>query len=69
MDKQKTTPVIHDRPKMPRATWEALRSHIIRERKRKQDEEGKAVEYERLKKEREHKKKQEANNLEQTKVG
>ena len=67
MDKQKTAPVIHDRPKMPRATWEALRNHIIRERKRKQDEEGKAEEYERLKKEREHKKKQEANSLEETK--
>ena len=46
MDKQKTAPVIHDRPKMPRATWEALRNHIIRERKKKQDEEGKAEEYE-----------------------
>jgi len=67
MDKQKTAPVIHERPKMPRATWEALRNHIIRERKRKQDEEGKAEEYERLKKEREHKKKQEANSLEETK--
>jgi len=67
MDKQKTAPVIHERPKMPKATWEALRSHIIRERKKKQDEEGKAEEYERLKKEREHKKKQEATSLEKTK--
>ena len=67
MDKLKTAPVIHDRPKMPRATWEALRNHIIRERKKKQDEEGKAEEYERLKKERENKKKQEANSLEETK--
>lgn len=67
MDKQKTAPVIHERPKMPRATWEALRNHIIKERKRKQDEEGKAEEYERLKREREHKKKQEANSLEETK--
>ena len=67
MDKQKTTPVIHDRPKMPRATWEALRNHIIRERKKKHDEEDKAEEYERLKKERENKKKQEANTLEETK--
>jgi len=67
MDKQKTAPVIHERPKMPRATWEALRHHIIKQRKRKQDEEGKAEEYERLKRERENKKKQEANSLEETK--
>ena len=31
MDKPKSGPVIHERPKMPRATWEALRNHIIRE--------------------------------------
>ena len=67
LDKQKTAPVIHERPKMPRATWEALRHHIIKQRKRKQDEEGKAEEHERLKREREHKKKQEANSLEETK--
>jgi G protein pathway suppressor 2 len=67
LDKQKTAPVIHERPKMPRATWEALRHHIIKQRKRKQDEEGKAEEYERLKRERENKKKQEANSLEETK--
>jgi len=67
MDKQKTAPVIHERPKMPRATWDALRHHIIKQRKRKQDEEGKAEEYERLKRERENKKKQEANSLEETK--
>jgi hypothetical protein len=35
------------RPKMPRATWEALRNHIIKERKRKQEEEEKSEEYER----------------------
>ena len=56
MEKPKTAPVIHERPKMPRATWEALRNHIIKERRRKQEEEGKAEEYERLKKERENKK-------------
>lgn len=67
MDKPKTAPVIHERPKMPRATWEALRSHIIMERKRKQEEEEKSEEYERLKKEREHRKKQEATSLEETK--
>ena len=67
MDKQKTAPVIHERPKMPRATWDALRHHIIKQRKRKQDEEGKAEEYERLKRERENKKKQDANNYEETK--
>lgn len=67
MDKPKTAPVIHDRPKMPRATWEALRNHIITERKRKQEEEEKTEEYERLKKEREYRKKQEATSLEQTK--
>jgi len=67
MDKPKTAPVIHDRPKMPRATWEALRNHIILERKRKQEEEEKSEEYERLKKEREYRKKQEATSLEETK--
>ena len=67
LDKQKTAPVIHERPKMPRATWDALRHHIIKQRKRKQDEEGKAEEYERLKRERENKKKQDANNYEETK--
>ena len=35
MEKPKTAPVIHERPKMPRATWEALRNHIIKERRRK----------------------------------
>eukprot|EP00088_Acartia_fossae_P037292 TRINITY_DN3845_c0_g1_i1.p1 TRINITY_DN3845_c0_g1~~TRINITY_DN3845_c0_g1_i1.p1 ORF type:complete len:426 (+),score=156.85 TRINITY_DN3845_c0_g1_i1:114-1280(+) len=67
MDKPKTAPVIHERPKMPRATWEALRGHIISERKRKQEEEVRSEEYERLKKEREHRKKQEATSLEETK--
>ena len=67
VDKQKTAPVIHERPKMPRATWEALRHHIIKQRKRKLDEEGKAEEHERLKRERENKKKQEKNSLEETK--
>jgi hypothetical protein len=32
---------------MPRSTWEALRNHIIKERKRKQEEEEKSEEYER----------------------
>jgi len=67
MDKPKTTPVIHERPKMPRATWEALRNHIIKERRRKQEEEGKAEEYERQKKERENKKMLEATTLGETK--
>lgn len=67
MDKPKTAPVIHERPKMPRATWEALRTHIIKERRRKQEEEGKAEEYERLKKERESKKQMEASSLDETK--
>merc|ERR1719431_1838765 len=67
MDKPKTTPVIHERPKMPRATWEALRNHIIKERRRKQEEEGKAEEYERQKKERENKKMMEETSLEETK--
>jgi len=67
MDKPKTTPVIHERPKMPRATWDALRNHIVMERKRKQEEEEKSEEYERQKKEREYRKKQEATSLEQTK--
>jgi len=67
MDKQKTAPVIHERPKMPRATWEALRNHIMEERRRKQEEEGKAEEYERQKKERENKKMLEATSLGETK--
>ena len=67
MDKPKTAPVIHERPKMPRATWEALRNHIIKERRRKQEEEGKAEEYERQKKERENKKMMEATSLGETK--
>jgi len=50
------TVVIHERPKMPRATWESLRSHIIRERQNKKKKEEKWEEYERLKKERENKK-------------
>jgi G protein pathway suppressor 2 len=61
------TVVIHERPKMPRATWEALRNHIIRERQNKKKKEEKNEEYERLKKERENKKKQEASSLEETK--
>lgn len=52
---------------MPRATWDALRSHIIKERRRKQEEEGKAEEYERLKKEKEKKKMMEATSLDETK--
>jgi len=52
---------------MPRATWDALRSHIIKERRRKQEEEGKAEEYERLKKEKEKKKMLEATSLDETK--
>lgn len=67
MDKPKTTPVIHERPKMPKATWEALRNHIIKGRRRKQEEEGKAEEYERQKKERENKKMLEATTLGETK--
>jgi len=67
MDKPKMTVVIHERPKMPRATWESLRSHIIRERQNKKKKEEKWEEYERLKKERENKKKQEASSLEETK--
>ena len=27
-----------ERPKMPRATWEALRNHILKERQRKKEE-------------------------------
>ncbi len=37
---EKTTTIIIERPKMPRATWEALRAHIVRERlKKKQEQE------------------------------
>jgi len=66
-EKPKLAPVIHERPKMPARTWSALRSHIISERRKKQEKEGKMEEEERLKREREHKKKQQANNLEETK--
>jgi len=52
---------------MPARTWSALRSHIITERRKKQEKEGKMEEEERLKRERENRKKQEANNLEETK--
>ena len=42
VDKPKLAPVIHERPKMPARTWSALRTHIIAERKRKQEEEEKS---------------------------
>ena len=32
---EKLPSVMIERPKMPRATWEALRAHIVRERQRK----------------------------------
>ena len=38
-EKPKLAPVIHERPKMPARTWSALRSHIIAERRKKQEEE------------------------------
>lgn len=56
-----------ERPKMPRATWDALRAHIVRERLRKKQEHEQNQEFERQKMEREHKKKQEALTLEETK--
>merc|ERR1712088_743328 len=53
---------------MPRATWDALRNHIVSQRKRKKLELEQNAEFERQKKlEREHKKKQEAQSLEETK--
>lgn len=67
VDKLKTAVVHYPRPKMPRSTWEALRSHIISGRKRKQEEEEKSEEFKRLKREREHREKQEASSLEETK--
>ena len=27
-----------ERPKMPRATWDALRAHVVRERQKKKEE-------------------------------
>ncbi|XP_040567707.1 uncharacterized protein [Lepeophtheirus salmonis] len=56
-----------ERPKMPRATWDALRAHIQRERARKKQEIEETQEFERQKKERERKKKQEKLSLEDTK--
>jgi G protein pathway suppressor 2 len=35
---EKLPSLIIERPKMPRATWEALRAHIMRERLRKKQE-------------------------------
>lgn len=64
---EKLPPAMIERPKMPRATWDALRSHIIRERLRKKQEHEQNQEFERQKMEREHKKKQEALTLEETK--
>ena len=32
---EKLPSIMIERPKMPRATWDALRAHIIRERQRK----------------------------------
>jgi len=66
-EKPKVAPIIHERPKMPARTWSALRSHILSERRKKREEEGKQKEEEKRKRERENKKKQEANNLEETK--
>ena len=99
---EKLPSLLIERPKMPRATWEALRNHVVRERQRKKLEREQSAEvsfhctrrtvtyifrttinssllliklhnsyhlqYERQKKEREHKKKQEALTLEDTKV-
>eukprot|EP00093_Oithona_nana_P009063 09063.XXX_544202_543724_1 [CDS] Oithona nana genome sequencing. len=65
---EKLPSVMIERPKMPRATWDALRAHIVRERQRKKLELEQNAEYERQKKfEREQKKKQEALTLEETK--
>ena len=37
---EKMPSIMIERPKMPRATWEALRAHIVRERlKKKQEQE------------------------------
>jgi hypothetical protein len=37
---EKMPTIMIERPKMPRATWEALRAHIVRERlKKKQEQE------------------------------
>jgi len=60
--------VMIDRPKMPRATWDALRNHIVNARRKKKMELEQNAEFERQKKvERELKKKQEAMTLEETK--
>jgi len=90
---EKLPSIIIERPKMPRATWEALRAHIMRERLRKkqEQEQNQAVrlrfhsritkfsnfsinydlfcfqKFERQKKERENRKKQDAMTLEETK--
>ena len=32
---EKLPSIMIERPKMPRATWDALRAHIVRERQRK----------------------------------
>jgi len=53
-----------ERPKMPRATWDALRAHVVRERQKKKEEN---QEFERQKLAREHKKKEDAATLEDIK--
>ena len=35
---EKLPSIMIERPKMPRATWDALRAHIVRERQRKKHE-------------------------------
>eukprot|EP00095_Tigriopus_kingsejongensis_P011000 maker-scaffold281_size224178-snap-gene-1.35 protein:Tk11000 transcript:maker-scaffold281_size224178-snap-gene-1.35-mRNA-1 annotation:"hypothetical protein DAPPUDRAFT_227122" len=64
---EKIPSVFIERPKMPRATWEALRAHIIKERQRKKMQMDKTQEVERQKIQRETRKKQEAKTLVDTK--
>lgn len=60
---EKVPSLFIERPKMPRATWEALRAHVIKERQKKKQMLDKTQEVERQKIQRETKKKQEAKTL------
>ncbi|CAG7823799.1 unnamed protein product [Allacma fusca] len=59
-------PVVLERPKMSRAMWEALKSHILRERQRKKQELEADAEVERQRKERERQLKQDSMTLSET---
>jgi len=60
-------PALVEKPKMSRAMWDALKTHIMRERQKKKQEQEQDAAIERLRKERENKQKQDVMTLEETK--